>query len=113
MGALSLLLDAGKIENTGNFKLSDVSTFKVGGTAQIALFPKDESEMAICLRLRRGRNKSRNNRRASNVVFPERLRRCDFHKNLCEITIENNFIIAGAGAPLNASLWGRCVSCRI
>ena len=104
MGALSLLLDAGKIENTGNFKLSDVSTFKVGGTAQIALFPKDESEMATVLAAcAEDGIKVEIIGGASNVVFPERFDGAViFTKNLCEITIENNFIIAGAGAPLNA-----------
>jgi UDP-N-acetylenolpyruvoylglucosamine reductase len=73
MSALSLLLDAGKIENVPNFRLSDASTFRVGGTAEIAIFPRGESEFAeVLAACAKDGIRTEIIGGGSNVVFPER-----------------------------------------
>ena len=86
-----------------DFSLSSASSFRVGGSADIAIFPKNESELVNAI------VEAKNNNirfevigNASNVLFSDVGYRgaIIFTKNLCEITCVGNSIKAFCGVKL-------------
>lgn len=105
MSLLTSFFDEQKIEYVENLKLSDISSFKIGGLAEIAVFPKNENELAETLiEANKLGSKVEIIGNASNILFSD-----DgyngiliFTKNINEVSINQTVITASCGAKLSS-----------
>ena len=98
-------LSALKIEYKTGYDLSAVSSFRIGGLADVAVFPKDESELSFAVSVL----KEREIRfdvigRASNVLFADEGYRgaLIFTKNMSRISCQGTKISALCGSSLSS-----------
>ena len=92
-----------EIEFEQNYILAKVSSFKVGGSADLALFPKNESEFCFVVSVLSETNtKFEILGRCSNVLFSDDGYRgvIIFTNKMKDITFNDNTVVAMAGAGL-------------
>lgn len=100
---LILSLDRAGIEYKMNMALAPLSSFKIGGNAAVAVFPKDREELALTLRATRGEGvRYVVIGRASNVLFDDEGfgGAVVFTSHMAQIEKENNLIYAASGVHL-------------
>ncbi len=123
-GALLAELKKYKIEYKENFNLKERTTFRIGGTCELALFPKSAEEIAICVSvLDNAEQKLCVIGNASNTLFADKeLELCVvFTAGAKRSKIEGARIFAEAGVALpqlsgaacNAGLTGLEFACGI
>lgn len=89
--------------------LAKHSSFRIGGSARLAVFPASEGELLFALDLLQ-EEKPLVVGRGSNLVFPDGdfARPVIFTEGLRQITVDGTRIEAGAGAPLTALCKAAC-----
>ncbi len=103
LGSLLSELEKHKIEYKENFSLKERSTFRIGGTCALALFPKSAEEIAVCASvLDRVEQRICIIGNASNTLFSDKyLELCAvFTSGAKNSRIDGSRIIADAGASL-------------
>ena len=103
MNELSQLFLTSGIECATEFDLCTASTFKIGGKADIAVFPKNEDERATVVSfVKRSNSRFEIRGNGSNVLFSDEGYRgiIIFTKNMSSLSVDNNKIIAGCGTKL-------------
>ena len=98
--AKKALLESG-VRFAENEPLAPHSSFRIGGSAALAVFPKTEDGFLFALGVLEEEN-SLVVGRGSNLVFPDEglLRPVIFTEGLRELVVEKNSITAGAGLPV-------------
>ena len=103
MDKLKNILDLNKIEYKTEMPTAPMSTFKIGGSCTLAVFPKNKDELAVAIRAARDRDvKFEVVGRGSNILFSDEGYQgmLLFTSHMNQITEENGAIYAEAGAGL-------------
>ena len=99
-------LNSSQIDYKINYDLSKASSFKIGGLADVALFPNNENELLLVTNELKDKNiKFDVIGNASNVLFSDEGYRgaLIFTKNMDSLSCDGNKIFASCGAKLAAA----------
>lgn len=105
MSSLINFFDGNKIKYVEKLKLSEISSFKIGGIADLCVYPKDENELAqIIVEVKKSGIRFEIIGNTSNILFSDNGYNgiLVFTKNINKVSINQDIFTAECGANLSA-----------